>query len=267
MLCRDTEERMCHLKSCHNQGAKQATEMSWPYNITVSIFGKLFYLLKCLLAALVWSAWRSARAGGGHEKKAGSKECLAALNHRDQQQSEHHTHHSLAFLTGCCRYLNTQCTCCHESSPWHQINLLPSSWYLSVSEISPWEFCAQSWRHFWGAANLSVSLLSIPYQVSVSLGPCLCLYKTRIDCISLPWGRILRITTVRSVQHSETKYQLHRALGCNKRAEERKGHTNKVKWIIYNQLQNVFKDEPTEEPFRPVKSMEPSALDVSVEKV
>lgn len=155
--------------------------MSWPYNIPVSIFGKLSYLLKYLLAAHAWSAWRSARAGGGCEKKAGSKECLPALNHRDQQESEHHTHHSLAFLIGCCRYPNTHSTCSHESNPWHQIYLLPSSWYLSVSEISPWEFCVQSWRHFWGTANLSVLLLGILYQVSVSLGPCLCLYKVRIN--------------------------------------------------------------------------------------
>lgn len=72
---------------------------------------------------------------------------------------------------------------------------------------------------------------------------------------------------VRIVQHSDTKYQLHRALGCNKKSQERKGHSNKAKWIIYNQLQDAFKDEATEEPFRPVKSMESSALDVSVDKV
>lgn len=82
-----------------------------------------------------------------------------------------------------------------------------------------------------------------------------------------PWRRTVRITTVRIVQHSDTEYQLHRALGCNKKAQERKGHSNKAKWIIYNQLQGAFKEEPTEKPFRPVKSMEPSALDVSVDKV
>lgn len=34
---------MCHHKSCHNQGAKQGPEMSWPY-IIACIFGKHFYL-------------------------------------------------------------------------------------------------------------------------------------------------------------------------------------------------------------------------------
>lgn len=74
-------------------------------------------------------------------------------------------------------------------------------------------------------------------------------------------------STLKIVQHSDTTYQLHGALGCNKKAQESKGHGNKFKWIIYNQLQDELKDEPTEEPFRSVKSMEQFALDVSVDKV
>lgn len=37
-----------------------------------------------------------------------------------------------------------------------------------------------------------------------------------------------RITTVRIVQHSDTKYQLLRTLGCNKKAQKRTGHSNKA---------------------------------------
>lgn len=122
------------------------------------------------------------------------------------------------------------------------------------------------------AGDIFEDLQTWLFHYSASFTKCLSLsgallYKARIDGICLTWERIVRITTGRIAQLSETKYQLHRALGCNKRAEERKGHSNKAKWIIYNQLQNVFKDEPTEEPFRSVKSMEPSALDVSVDKV
>lgn len=38
-----------------------------------------------------------ARAGGGHQNKAGSKESLPALNHRDQQEPELQTHLYLGF--------------------------------------------------------------------------------------------------------------------------------------------------------------------------
>lgn len=43
-------------------------------------------------------------------------------------------------------------------------------------------------------------------------------------CLTGEW-----ITTVRIVQHSDTKYQLLRTLGCNKKAQKRKGHSNKAK--------------------------------------
>jgi len=108
---------------------------------------------------------------------------------------------------------------------------------------------------------------SAPFTKCLSLGSYLCLYKARMDGICLPRNRIVRITTVRIVQHSGTKYQLRGALGCNKKPHERKGHSNKAKWIIYNQLQHALKDEPTKEPFRSVKSKEPSALDLPVDKV
>lgn len=165
MICRDTEERMCHHKSCHNQGAKQATGMFWPYNTIVTIFGKLFCLLKCLLAAHVWPAWRK------WAWKKGRQQGVPSSSQSQRPTAVRASHTSLLIFFDWLLWVSQ-----------HSVHLLPliqplapnSSWCLSVSEISPWEFCAQSWRHFWGPANLTVSLLSILYQVSVSLwGPAL----------------------------------------------------------------------------------------------
>lgn len=77
----------------------------------------------------------------------------------------------------------------------------------------------------------------------------------------------MKITTGKTVQCSDTKYQLHRALGCNKKAQKEKAIAIKLNELFTINYRMHLRMNPQKSPSDLSNQWQTSALDVSVHKV